>query len=203
MAKCKCEWCNSQSIKALGYCGRHYAQLKEFGYVKRTKLDPNEIVLHDDYAEIYLYNAFGELQCSTYVDLDQVDRIKGYKWRLAGNYVINNKVGFLHRFVSKVDDDRMIDHIDRNGLNNRSANLRVCDKKSNAINAGKHVDNTSGHKNVYWNKQKQKWEVKIRRYGKTIHGGLFESKEEAHTRAIELRNEYDGDFICHGEVNNG
>lgn len=51
----------------------------------------------------------------------------------------------------------IIDHIDGDGLNNKIENLRDVDRKVNALNSKKMVDNTSGVNGVYWNLKMKKW----------------------------------------------
>ena len=56
--KCTVEGCNNKH-HAKGYCSRHYQQYKRCGcinHVGRSEKDLNEIIEHDDYAEIILYN---------------------------------------------------------------------------------------------------------------------------------------------------
>lgn len=76
----------------------------------------------------------------------------------------------------------LVDHIDRNRLNNRWANLRDANKSVNAINSGLHKNNTSGHTGVYWTKGK--WRV-LHPSGK--HLGAFVSKDEAIEIATKAR----------------
>ena len=56
----KCVICGREDrYKANGMCTKHYDQWYKYGKVldnnPRNQKDPNEIVIHDDYAEIILY----------------------------------------------------------------------------------------------------------------------------------------------------
>jgi hypothetical protein len=76
-----------------------------------------------------------------------------------------------------VPDGQVIDHIDRNPLNNRTDNLRVVSKSFNGHNTGKRrrLTSTSGvssrFKGVLWSKPHKKWMLRFSRF--------FYSEEEA------------------------
>ena len=55
----------------------------------------------------------------------------------------------------------VIDHIDRNKLNNRRSNLRYATRQQNAQNISKDPDtHTSNYKGVHWRKDRSKWSAK-------------------------------------------
>lgn len=72
-----------------------------------------------------------------------------------------------------------IDH--KNGIptDNRIDNLRECDDSLNQANRGRPASNTSGHKGVSWNAKSRKWQAGIKRFGKSIHLGLFDDAQTA------------------------
>ena len=47
---------------------------------KRTRYDPNEIILYENYAEMLLYNRQGEVIASTLIDLDDVEKVNNFTW---------------------------------------------------------------------------------------------------------------------------
>lgn len=89
----------------------------------------------------------------------------------------NYKAYLAHRlawfFVHGKWPDGMIDHINRNKLDNRIENLRVVDNQTNQRNAGMSAKNTSGHRGVYWHKNKKKWLASIRVDNKQLHLGSY------------------------------
>lgn len=77
--------------------------------------------------------------------------------------------------------DKIIDHRDRDGLNNRWGNLREAGYSLNNFNRKIPKHNTSGVKGVRWNKHAKQWVVHIGRE----YLGYRKTKEEA----IALRDQ--------------
>jgi hypothetical protein len=75
--------------------------------------------------------------------------------------------------------DGVIDHINRDKLDNRLANLRVVTISENRQNMSKYRSNTSGHKGVHWFKAVSKWQAQIKHEGRRHHLGLFHDIEDA------------------------
>lgn len=71
-----------------------------------------------------------------------------------------------------------IDHIDRNGLNNTRANLRITTPRGNGINTKLPSNNVSGFKGV--NEQKGRWQASTTYMGKSVYIGRYDTPEEAH-----------------------
>lgn len=74
-----------------------------------------------------------------------------------------------------------IDHINRNRLDNRIANLRDVSHKQNLQNASKRSDNTSGYTGISRHRLAGKWQAHITHNQKSIYLGLFENLEDAVT----------------------
>lgn len=87
-----------------------------------------------------------------------------------------------------------IDHRDGDGLNNCRSNLRPCSGSQNMANQGLRANNTSGFKGVSWRPDARKWAVRIRRSGKYLSIGLFESREEAAWAYDRSAKEVHGSF---------
>lgn len=109
-------------------------------------------------------------------------------------------VTYLHRTIAarmfgNASIARMeIDHIDRDGLNNRRLNLRLSDRSQNISNRGKPVNNKSGYKGVGWSIKSGKWTAQIIARGSRIYLGLFESPEDAARAYDEAAREHHGEF---------
>lgn len=112
--------------------------------------------------------------------------------------MIKGKSYMAHRIAYTIhygaEPDCLIDHIDGNRTNNNPNNLRLANHHENAQNRKKQIDNTSGHKNVYWRGDRNKWRVYIRAFGKTYYFGMFDNKEDAVEVAEKERKVLHGEF---------
>ena len=79
----------------------------------------------------------------------------------------------------------LIDHIDRDGLNNRISNLRDCSCSQNSHNTGLTKRNTTGFKGVSYLPKRNKYHAQLCVLGKRLHVGYFNSAEEAHLAYVK------------------
>lgn len=110
------------------------------------------------------------------VDLDDLPKVLGYVWcKTAQGYAHtripnSGKPGkrlLMHRLLC---EGALIDHINRNKLDNRQSNLRCASKQQNALN--------SAAAGVYLN-QNKKWVAQVSLDGKTRYLGSFVTRDEA------------------------
>ena len=94
-------------------------------------------------------------------------------------YYVMTPKDYLHRIITNAPKGYEVDHIDRNTLNNRRENLRVCTRQENSRNKTKQRNNTSGYKGVSWDKAKKKWRAFISVDKKQIFLGRYDNIEEA------------------------
>ena len=129
--------------------------------------------------------------------------VRLYSWHLSGGYVVSclNPVWQhqhgttvrLHRFVLRLPNDtRVVDHINRNVLDNRKCNLRITNKTVNGLNTA----------------QQHTWRaypkgIKIARNGKyearvsQKHIGTFATLQEAvAARDAYIREQIDATWKC-------
>lgn len=141
------------------------------------------------------------------IDAADVHLVAGHNWHaiVAKNAVYARRwenVGvrrrravILHRVILGVSDQTIeVDHIDRDGLNNRRVNLRKCSKAENGHNSRKQINNKSGFKGVYWDTRNKGWRAQITVYGERKHLGLFATAEEAHTAYSAAAHKFHGSF---------
>ena len=94
-------------------------------------------------------------------------------------YYVMAPKDYLHRIITNAPKGYEVDHIDRNTLNNRRENLRICTRQENSRNKTKQRNNTSGYKGVSWDKAKKKWRAFISVDKKQIFLGRYDNIEEA------------------------
>jgi len=87
-----------------------------------------------------------------------------------------------------------VDHIDRNGLNNRRENLRLCSFSQNLMNQKRYKNNTTGYKGVSFYKALGKFMAYINFQNKRIHLGYFDTALEAYAAYCEAAKKYHGEF---------
>lgn len=195
----KCSVCGKECNRLVkGMCIKHYQQVMKHGEIlERTKYDPNEIVKYDDYAEVVLYNNQCKEIARALIDLDDIDKVKQYKWSIINKYVVcKSKKIRLHRLIMDCPDDKVVDHINHNKLDNRKSNLRICTQHQNNINVSTRKTNTSGKTGVSLDKRRNKWRARVQINGKEKHLGYFDTKEDA----IEARKQAEID--AYGEYRN-
>lgn len=98
---------------------------------------------------------------------------------------------FLHYKIQP----KMLDHKNRNKLDNRIKNLRECTKSQNAINSKKRINNKSGVTGVYFDKSINKWRAKMMVCGKNINLGIHKDIDLAITARKKAEVKYHGEFM--------
>lgn len=112
-----------------------------------------------------------------------------------GKLYAAHRLAFLyeHGYLPK-----MIDHINRNKVDNRIENLREATHSQNQYNSKKGMGK-SKERNVYWRKYKKKWAVIFHFNNKPKQFGSFDTIEEASKLANELRLKFHGNFAYNKE----
>lgn len=139
---------------------------------------------------------YHEFKGKVYLRVKTKKNVKGEVHTLY--YVVTSK-GYLHRIVANAPQGYEVDHIDRNTLNNRRDNLRICTRQENSRNKTKQSNNTSGHKGVSWDKAKKKWRAFISVDRKQIFLGRYNTIEEAIEARKQADTKYFKDFKYIGE----
>lgn len=162
----------------------------------KEKVKLNKYEFYNDYVVGYTNNSNDKF----YFDLEDYDKIKNMSWYIDNNgYVINRtdwKLTSLHRFVLNASKGRLVDHADRNPLNNRKINLRECDYQENARNQRLKDNCTSGFTGVTYRDSKKeiRWKAKIRYENKNVTLGTFGNKDDAIKARLQAEKEHYGDF---------
>lgn len=133
------------------------------------------------------------------IDSEDFDIVKNYQWtarKLYSNfYAYANKWKAksvaLHRLISKCPENLVVDHINRNTLDNRKSNLRVC---NNLVNIKNRPINKVGYRGIIQNdigKYRVRLQINRVKYDKT-----FDTLE----KAIEYRNELETKYHKKEEI---
>ncbi|MEM5811007.1 MAG: hypothetical protein QXP66_03845 [Candidatus Aenigmatarchaeota archaeon] len=137
-------------------------------------------------------NLIGKLGKGKFALIDDLDyeKVNKHNWYLLKtkntNYAytkINRKTILMHRLILNIIDnkEKLVDHINFNGLDNRRKNIRICNRSQNAVYRKICKRNKSGYKGVVFEKRSKKnpWVVYYRYKGKSYNGGCYKTKEEA------------------------
>ena len=101
----------------------------------------------------------------------------------------------MHQEILKVPNGMVVDHINNDGMDNRSANLRAATKAQNSRNRKKSCKSfTSKYKGVSWHKKSRKWEASITFEYKRIHLGILKNEIDAAKAYDAAAKKYHGEF---------
>ena len=144
--------------------------------------------------------------CVILVDDSDLDLVSGIGWCIKRkpwtNYAFSNikgKYTLMHRFIlgdPPTKERRIVDHIDRNGLNNQRSNLRWVTTAENNRNRQCSGKGSSKYLGVWSNHSKgpRKWSAAVRHDGVRYRLGSFISEIEAakayDAKAIQLHGEF-------------
>ena len=141
----------------------------------------NKYDLSGDYGIGYCSNTNRQFM----FDLEDYDKIKDYCWyesRLSRKYhaveahIPDSGKGIkLHQLILGPHAD----HINRDPMDNRKENLRICSKEENHFNTSIRSDNTSGFIGVSWDKRKKHWRVRVSVNNKEIYLGGYNNLQDA------------------------
>ncbi len=132
--------------------------------------------------------------------IDSFERYISVDSRGYAYFSYQNKDVYIHRLLTNVplfyenSTIDICDHINGNRLDNRRNNLRIIQKKDNAVNCGKRKDNKSGYKGISWLARLNKWQVNIQFQKQGHYIGVFETIEEAIAARKEAEIKYFGEL---------
>lgn len=94
---------------------------------------------------------------------------------------------YMHREIMGLarDDERVVDHINGEPLDNRRANLRIVTQAENAQNTSA-KGGTSTHRGVSWDRRRGAWRAQIRLRGRLRFLGYFDEESEAAAAVDDL-----------------
>lgn len=138
----------------------------------------------------------------------------GSRGYLKFNLKHNNKKIFMnnHTAVYIIHENMYpvscIDHIDGNKTNNLFANLRSATPYLNNLNRNPNDKETSQYKGISYNKNRKKWEVRVRNTEKTKYNTKFHKYVPDEIEAALLYNQevvkyHDPEFVVLNDISNG
>lgn len=144
------------------------------------------------------------------VDPEDYPRLAKHKWFLAksptSSYAARwqrlkaenaRKKIWMHRQLIHIPKHMVCDHINRNGLDNRKANLRAATVSQNLCNRPKTTTKTrSKYKGLEWDRIQKKWKVRIQLNNRKIYLGSFASEIDAALSYDKKATELFREFAC-------
>lgn len=123
------------------------------------------------------------------IDEEDFKRVSKNSWSYHhSGYVVRGKPQIsLHRFIIGAKKGQYVDHINRNKLDNRKENLRLCSKKQNN-------SNSLFQDGVHWRGDREAWIVRMNVNGKKKYIGYFKKKKDAEEARRKASIKYHGEF---------
>lgn len=113
----------------------------------------------------------GKTELSMVVDDNDYEKLSQHKWYLRKDGYIartaDKRTVYAHRVIMNTPDGMHTDHINRDKLDNRKANLRICTHKENMVNR-KYNDKSRGYAHKFTVRGYEYW-VGIVKVNKVIY----------------------------------
>jgi hypothetical protein len=141
------------------------------------------------------------------VDVEDFERLNQYKWHCShygyAKRAAPNRTGkgrkqvivYMHKLLCPVPEGKIADHINRNSLDNRKANLRPATQKQNVWNrkfirkGGK-----TRYNGIRWDKNREKWQVRLTINGRRESFGYYADEIEAAKAYDMAAKRYRGEY---------
>lgn len=130
------------------------------------------------------------------IDLDDLERVNKHCWSVDSKGYVNaggkclGGTTRLHRFILDCPKGYVVDHINRDKLDNRKSNLRIVTNQQNQFNRKLGKNNVSGCIGVHYNKKCKKWCCQLTHNGKCVYSALFDNINDAIEQRKSLEKQY-------------
>ncbi|HEV3223889.1 MAG TPA: HNH endonuclease [Puia sp.] len=139
------------------------------------------------------------------IDFEDLEFVMRYKWhlgsRIRSQYAIKvlgkgdgKKYLRMHNYIMNCPNGKVVDHIDGDGLNNKKANLRICDDGQNKCNRKKSSTTKNRFKGAIFRERNNRWICQITHKKKRYYVGEFKTEIEAAQAYNKKAKELFGDF---------
>lgn len=114
------------------------------------------------------------------VDTEDFLKISKYKWGLTKDGYISSSQGLLHRVITNCPNNRVVDHINHNKLDNRKENLRICTKAENNFNRlTANINSETGERGITLSSDKRSFIAKFVFNNEYYNLGSFNNMDDA------------------------
>lgn len=107
----------------------------------------------------------------------------------------NRKLFILSRLLMDAPEDKLVDHVNGDPLDNRKSNLRLVTHQQNMCNRKRQKNNASGLTGVYFDKRNGKWWTELTHEGRRYWTRYHDTKEQAQAARHEQEVSLRADFI--------
>ena len=148
-----------QFVYSVSKYGEEALKLAELSMIDEKRHN-HVFEIKDNFAIMRIYHSVTRKVYPVFLDKDDISKVSPFKWYILVPenaktlYVANDKLGKLHRYLLDLKNapSLIVDHINRNGLDNRKENLRVVSPSINARNKSLLLNNKIGHNGIHFEK---------------------------------------------------
>lgn len=203
----KCEICGSKFItypSRVKYGNGRTCSIKCGAVIKRGNRISNKYKIFGDICTINLGGGH-----ETIIESIDKNKVIGHKWRMHGGYCVSmggmvdwskRKSITLHGIILGNIKGKIIDHINRNKLDNRRSNLRHCNSSQNSINRARKGNKYSRYHGVYFNEFHNKWYAYICKNGVRTKSEFMNTEIDAAKRYNAYAESIHGEFAIFNKI---